>query len=608
MSLNLNGNRRRHRIIASADGRRKVESSVSFNNGGGGGNTIIGGMMGNAGTYYGMLEGILMEDEQILQAIYEDIYEYDVSCGTTVDLRATLVSSGFSLTGLKENDLETYQTSLNRLGFPNLMPQIYLDKYVRGKFISTLLYNRQKKEFSDQIVHSAKDCTIIENPLYSGKPVIKFRPPESMIEFFKDDSDHAKSVRERMNPDMVRLLSTQGQVDLDDLLTVYVPRPSISGASRGTSMFRRVVPIYLLEKLLYRGTISEAQRRQRAIMHITAGSDTWTPVDSELQMLVSMFQQADLDPVGAILATRGDVQVSDVRPGGDFWKWTDIIDSTSQYKLRALGVSESFLSGESTYSSMEVSLSVFLENLRSDRDYVTQSVFNGHLFPLIAHVNDMLQPSTRLKEAASFSRGGRNGVTKSRGKLTGNTSFDITDPSKYRIPKINWEKSLRPEADTEYLQTLDTLVEKGVPIGVSMYAAAGGVSIDEILSHQEKEVEIMKKIQNYRKALEEHVGDDAAEIGEGDMEFGSARRNVLLARLEGLESELKSKPRSLLNRGLQEETSEFYQGKRKHVPSARAVESRTKQKDMAKKAIRTLATDDEAWGRSRRLARAFTSK
>ena len=604
--------KQRHRIVTTASGQRQVETSmVSYNNGlFGGGSTIIGGMLGNSSTYQSLLDGILLEDETILQAMYEDIYDFDVSCGTTVDLRATLVSSGFTLSGVSDKHLEIYQRQLGRLGFPNIMPQIYLDKYVRGKFISTLLYNRQKKEFSDQMVHSAGDCTIIDSPLYSGKPVIKFQPPESMIEFFTDDSEHAKSVRERMNPEMVRLLSSRGLVDLDDILTLYVPRPSVSGQSRGTSMFRRVVPIYLLEKLLYRGTVSEAQRRQRAILHITAGSDTWTPIDAELQALVGMFQQADLDPVGAVLATRNDINVSDVRQGGDFWKWTDVIDSTSQYKLRAMGVSESFLSGESTYSSMEVSLSVFLENLRSDREYATQAVFTNHLFPLIAHVNDMVIGRDKTTGFSYDYKQPNSGNNKSRGNLTGNIAFDITDPTKYHIPKMNWDKSLRPEADTEYLQTLDTLVEKGIPISMSMYASAAGVSIDELLSHQEKEVQMMEKIKKYKQALEKVGGGDESEGDLGDldgMELSNARSKII-AKLNKVEQEFRSKPRSILNRGVEEETSEVYQGKKRHVPSARANRERTKQKDIAKKVITTLGTNDEAWGRSRAMARAFMSK
>jgi hypothetical protein len=101
-----------------------------------------------------------------------------------------------------------------------------------------------------------------------------------------------------------------------------------------------------MEKLLYKGTISEAARRQRSIMHIQAGSDTWRPTTSDLQSLVGLFQEADLDPVNAMIATRNDIQVNEVRQGGDFWKYTDSVDQTASMKMRILGISESFLSGE----------------------------------------------------------------------------------------------------------------------------------------------------------------------------------------------------------------------------------------------------------------------
>jgi hypothetical protein len=292
--------------------------------------------------------------------------------------------------------------------------------------------------------------------------------------------------------------------------------------------------------------------------------------------------------------------------GGDFWRWTDTIDQTSQYKLRAMGVSESFISGESTYAAMEISLSVFLENLRSDRDYVTQEIFNGHLLPLIAHTNDLVR-DPRHKELGYAGRT----VSQSRGRLTGNIDFDISDPAKYKLPKLTWNKSLRPEADAEYLQTLDTLVEKGVPISVAMYASAGGVSIDEILNHQEKDVELMKRIQGYNKALEA-VGGGAMELDEEDdyaLSSVDSTRAVLEYELGRAKTEARSKPKSLLTRldSIAEETSEVFQGKKHHVPSARAARERNKQKDTAKKVMSNLATNDQDWRNARRLARSFIS-
>lgn len=586
----------RFKVVAHPDGRKSIVSNTMMNSMMGG-PTVVNGLIGGTYGWTGLLEGVLTEDESIHQKIYSDIYEYDATCGTTVDLRATLVSSSFSLTGLPDHQLEVFQSSINRLGFPNIVPQMFLDYYVRGSFISTLLYNQNKKQFLDQMVHSAGDCEILDNPLYGGKPVIKYTPPDNVVKFFTDTSQQATNVRNRLNPDMVHYLSNRQEVELDDLLTVYVPRPSISGKRRGVSMFKRVVPLYILEKLLYRGTFSEAQRRQRAITHITAGSDTWQPIDSELQMLVSMFQRADMDPVGAILATRNDINVNEFRNGGDFWKYTDLTNDTTPLKLRAMGISESFLSGESTYNSMEVSLSVFLENLRTDREYMTSAALSNHILPLIAHVNDMMVGKNRLKTT------GRAAPSPINRRLTGNTAFDISDPSKYLIPQVRWVKSLRPEADSEHLQTLDTLVEKGIPISLSMYAAAGGVNIDDLINHSDKEMELLKKIQAYKGRMEEIVGGSAANVGEGDDD--DAEYSALQTHSFLLEQELASKPRSILNRDMAEDTHKIEKGKKRHVPSAVAAVERGRQKNLAGKVISNLANNDEAWGRSQQAARKY---
>lgn len=119
---------------------------------------------------------------------------------------------------------------------------------------------------------------------------------------------------------------------------------------------------------------------------------------------------------------------------------------------------------------------------------------------------------------------------------------------------------------------------------------------------------MLGKIKKYKEAIDKIGGDDMIDSeGELDMEMAN-KRSRLISKLNKVESEFRSKPRSILGRGIEEETSEIYQGKKHHVPSARANKERTRQKDVAKKVIKTLATDDERWGKSRAYARGFISK
>lgn len=553
--------------------RRSVTSNVyggNVNIQGGPGLTSVSSYSGQGNTPVSMLLGILSEDEKSLQDTYKDIYMYDNICGTAADMKSTLAVSDFTLSGCQdEKRTEVYRSNLERLGFPGVMPKLYLDYYVRGKFISTLIHSSAQKMFTDQMIHSARDCEVLDSPLYGQAPIIKLKAPTEVKKFFGDNSKHAQDIVKKLHPDFVRnLLGTE--VLLDPLATMYIPRSGISGLPMGQSLFRRIVPIYLLEKTLYRGTIAEAQKRQRATLHIQAGSDNWQPVEEDLQMLVGLFQQADLDPVGAIVATRNDITTSDLRPGGDFWKYTDVTDITSTMKLRALGISETFLSGESSYNAMEVALSVFIENTRSDRDYVTREAFTKHLFPLIAHVNNFrLDEKTRHHAVLA----------------NADIQFDIADTSKLDIPKLHWHKSLRPEADRDYLEVLDTLGQKGVPVPIAMMAAAGGISMEELIKGFDEDLKYREALFKHAEAMGKFKPKNEEDASLLEMSRG---RMGVFSRNSDRESDPEIFDRTVT-------------GKKKAVYDQRG--RRNKINKVCAAALKRLATDDLAWSRGQASAK-----
>jgi hypothetical protein len=46
------------------------------------------------------------------------------------------------------------------------------------------------------------------------------------------------------------------------------------------------------------------------MIHLEVGNERWEPTQEELDTIVKLFQKADLDPQGAILATRDGVKVT----------------------------------------------------------------------------------------------------------------------------------------------------------------------------------------------------------------------------------------------------------------------------------------------------------
>jgi hypothetical protein len=566
---------RRLMVKAAANGRRRLVANMMGGPGnitGGSGTSSITAYSGQGLAPLSLMLGIVSEDERALQAMYQDIYNYDSVGGTTADMKSTMISSDFNLTGFAHPSNEAiYRKNLERLGFPEILPTIHLDRYVRGAYLSTLLYREDTKTFTGQMPHNIADCEVTPSPIFGMGPHILMRTSESLRKFLSNQSDYCKSIRDQLNPDMVRQLQSK-EVELEPLATLFLPRRTMSNTSTGMSIFRRLIPLYALERLLYRGTLSEAQKRQRSIMHITGGSDSWEPNEEELTSVLNLFQQAELDPIGAIVATRNDIQVNEVRNGGDFWKWTDIIDITTTIKLRALGVSETFLSGESSYNAMEVALSVFIENARGDRDEFTRDAFHSGLFPLIAHTNGLMKASKV------------SGVVVAGDESNVQMQFNMADTAKYDIPRVEWQKSLRPEADEAYFGILEKLEDKGLPIPIAMWAGAGGVDLKSMMEGQQSDIKLRKRIEAVKQDL---VSDGASD-------------NEVEAALELLDREIASMggrtPRSVLDRDFGD-MSDIYTrsvtGKKKWIPNQHTA--RKRRYGVIASARDRLATDDAVW-------------
>jgi hypothetical protein len=184
-------------------------------------------------------------------------------------------------------------------------------------------------------------------------PLITVTVPAEVSKSYKKVFSHSKFGKRFANvPPKLQSAITGSAFDLDPDVTLYVPRRGLSGDDVGQSMYNRVILIHLLEKAILKGTIDLAHRRQKAILHITAGDSDWEPTAAQLMEITQSFLSADADPVSAVVATRNGVQTNEIRAGADFWSWDQISESTSNQKMRALGINDAFLSGDASWPLM----------------------------------------------------------------------------------------------------------------------------------------------------------------------------------------------------------------------------------------------------------------
>jgi len=459
-----------------------------------------------------MLTGITPTIEhQYFYRLFRDIYYQDPVAGSAVDLISSLPFSEFSLGGLPNAEVaSTFHSTLERLNMRTLLPEISVDYLVLGSHTSSLLFNNSKKQFTDIMPHDIENLTMQVLPFYSQDPIINVKFPSTLKDLLALDTPRMQRIKGRLGQAVIDKI-TSGSLELDSLSTLYIPRKTFSTTDLGTSYFKRILPIYLIEKNLFRGTLMESARRQRGIMHITLGDgDQWEPSVADMEFITDLFMNADSDPLGSIIATRMGVATEEIRQGGEFWKVTDFADSVLPHKYRALGISEGLLSGDSNFNTSDNSLTVFIDMIRTFRDMMTRKLFYDKLFPLVSMLN------------------GYTMTTKGKLSIKENLINDLDpeealrrmqDGSSLLIPSVTWAKQLKPAGDTAYLELLNGLTEKGLPVPLRVIAAAGGMNLDELLKQQDDDLSVRKRVAEYMtklaaltpKAPEESSGD-----GDGD--------------------------------------------------------------------------------------------
>lgn len=443
--------------------------------------------------YQYMMTGIIpatpdLTDSQSLALFYRDMYLHDSVAGSAVDIQSTFPFSDWELRGLDAADIKVYNDCLERLGLQELLPQISVAYLVDGFFAGSLVFDPTKKQFMDILIHDALCCEIINSPFHNIDPTITVHT-NGMTKFYLDNpSEYAKAYLSTMPPQFLELLRGDA-FELDPVSTLYVARRQLTDRAY-TSYLQRLLPMYLIEKVLFRGTLVEAQRRQRATTHIQAGDDLWTPTDDELHAITEMFQATEADPLGAWIATRNNIQVSEFRTAGDIWKWYETSESLTPMKLRALGISDAFLSGDASYASSESAYSTFVETVDSYRTHLTNKIFYNKIFPLVAVVNEMYIKGAEVPKNSSIAQ----------------FLFNANNKQIMRMPKLHWHKQLEVRDQQSQFDMLEKIAEHDIPVPLTTWIAAAGLDIEALIRDLEESQELGKKLDKYRTV--EPSGED----------------------------------------------------------------------------------------------------
>lgn len=456
-----------------------------------------------------MLDDILPSDPTELQTAYSKIYAHDGIAGPAIDLIANLPFSDFNITCENKEFEEIATKTCNALDIQTLMPEIMTEFLMRGRACGSLIFDESLGIFTDFIGHDVDLYVVTPIPVRNVDPKIDLRNSPAWRQFIASNDPRDLEIKQQMPQKFLQIMAQGGNIPLDPLTTLWLPRRTTITDRVGTSLLTRILPYWALEKNLFGGTIVAARRRRRAILHVECGVEsTWEPEAEEMDSIAGLFIAADDDPDGAVVVTRSGVVPNEIRQANDFWKVSEEADWLANAKMRALGINEAFLSGDASYNNMETALSVFVESIKALRQAMTTRIFYNKIFPTLARVHGFVK-----RTPAQMDHRIRVQPTPQMRPVDRPTYNQSMKYNKEDLicPTLHWSKQLQPVADNDYIDILKAMKEEGLPIPLKVFGAHAGVDVDKILEMLGEDAKLRKQIAEFKQSLGETTGGDTGD-------------------------------------------------------------------------------------------------
>ena len=478
-------------------------------------------------------EGSIIEDwiprqPTMLHLLMRRIYLRDGVSGSVVDIYSTLPwGKLYELIGVDDPKInQMYQDMIESLGIWGELPAISREFMIIGRMIASLPFNETTGLWDSMVPIDPDQAKITPMPFSGVKPLVDVLSSPAWREFARSVDPRVVEMKEKMNKDLLAIFqNSSGYFPLEPSNTLFLARRVNQYDHIGTSFFTRILPAWAYETALWDASLTGVRRRNRSILLVTAGlEETWEPNDAELSSLTQIFMQADEDPTGAVISVRNGVEISEVRDPTAIWGISQEFEFLSTLKMRALGVSEAYLSGDANVSNMETARTSLGKAVSAFRDNMLHEIFAKQLFPTFARIHNfqkrtqaqlnnrirvepariarMAEYDRRMYESERLSKWGFPVVTAKQ-------ALEIPLESLI-MPRLITEDTLRPEQDTAYMEMLDKLKENGVPIPLRIWASAAGYDLDKAMAMMEEDIILKKRLSQLGAG-----GGDSADLGGG---------------------------------------------------------------------------------------------
>ena len=376
-------------------------------------------------------------------------------CVPAVLHNSDLPWSPFDLTGIEDKKiLQFYQDMFTEINLQSHMPDMTREYLKSGMAIPHLIFNGRKGYWSNLFFHNPMFIRVTPVPIPGADPLLDMKPSPDLREFAVLRDPRAMTMKQMLPDVFIQRLMAGLPIPLDPVNCTYLARKSAPYDSEGTSIYSRIYRAQMIEDFLANATIAVAQRHANPLRIFKLGDREtgWLPEKEDEESLAEMLAACETDPLGAIIFHYG-LEVDYVGVQERSMSITREWDWIERVKFLALGISKSFLLGETSFAAAVAGLQTMAERLLALR----QKFENQWIYPkVIKNVAIMNQFYTRKTAELSH-----------RIRTTARTEANLV------MPKLKWRKTLEPSQDTELVRIWKDMKEMGITSNRTIAVGAG---------------------------------------------------------------------------------------------------------------------------------------
>jgi len=392
-------------------------------------------------------------------------YKFDPFFGTAIDMYTQMMVSDFDIVLENENDqsIKNQLTDMcDKVNIQNVLQTLIREYLVLGEVFPHCSFSEQSGIWSYVGFHNPDWIDVMDSPIIDMEPIMYFIPDDNLRDLISDNSPEAVELRQKLPPEFVSKVLAKQKIRLSNLNCSYLARKLHPYDERGVGMGSRLWRIWMVEDSVYSATLAMNRRAASALKVLKLGdaSTGYIPAPSVQQDYLRMLAQAEQDPQ-AWCVTSYAVNFESWGNQDRTVSLSREYDTIEKAKLVAMGLSKSFMTGESSISSAKSGIQVFLRRLLSMRQYFESTWLLPKFFAPIVQINDWTKSTpSEVNHKYRIKR----------------TAQEKADSNLFVKVKLNWKNKLDPKVDEEVLRAYTQL--KNFGFNVSHDSVGSSVSLD----------------------------------------------------------------------------------------------------------------------------------